>query len=286
MDRRFQPFPTIIAAGATVLGDVKHIRVDRMSALEELLEELSQLQEGVLELQLDCEGIDLGKNGRVTDLELNFPTKNTTYLLDIVTLGQAAFDATSATGVSIRSILEDPRIPMGIFDCRNDSSGLFANHGIRMQNVVDLQILFLAASGPRSRQREFLPPLHEAINMIPITNGERRAWHERRKKGKLFCLAGGDGGQWHRFLDRPLHPVLEAYAAGDTHYMGHLALFLLSRPCMASEVLQDLVVRTSRARIADSLSPEYDPGDREHARTSVEFHQLDEALWDLPVLDG
>lgn len=70
------------------------------------------------------------------------------YLIDILVLGNTAFSAFRLPNVdgssSVKSILEDEQILLGIWDCRSVSEALFAQYDIKLAGIVDIQLLDVA----------------------------------------------------------------------------------------------------------------------------------------------
>jgi exonuclease 3'-5' domain-containing protein 1 len=118
-------------------------------------------------LYIDLEGINLSRHGSISILTLYDRSQPHVYLVDVYTLGFAAFTTPSATCktlpssdmdvidadslgmaphfITLKSILESQNIPKVFFDVRNDSDALFSCFGIRLQGVQDLQVMELAS---------------------------------------------------------------------------------------------------------------------------------------------
>ncbi len=65
-------------------------------------------------------------------------------LVDVHTLGAAAFSTTATDGVTtLKSVLEDPSIPKAFFYVRNDSDALYNLYSVYMRGVVDVQLMEL-----------------------------------------------------------------------------------------------------------------------------------------------
>lgn len=47
--------------------------------------------------------------------------------------------------MSLQSILESPKTPKVFFDVRTDSDALFAQFGIKLAGIIDLQLMELAS---------------------------------------------------------------------------------------------------------------------------------------------
>lgn len=101
-------------------------------------------------LYFDVEGVNLSRHGSVSIIELHYqplsgPQDCHTYLIDVHTLGFLAFSTPSAAGVSLKSVLECPKTPKVFFDVRTDSDALYAQFGIRLAGIIDLQLMEVAS---------------------------------------------------------------------------------------------------------------------------------------------
>jgi hypothetical protein len=99
---------------------------------------------------VDCEGRDLSRDGELTILiavgfDGNAPFFRATlddsaelpaYVIDFQEIGREDILASG-----IQNLLEDAAITKYFFDCRNDSDALFHQFRIRLNNVMDLQVL-------------------------------------------------------------------------------------------------------------------------------------------------
>ena len=101
-------------------------------------------------LYFDVEGVNLSRHGSISIIELHYQPLSLeedahTYLIDVHVLGFLVFSTPSAGGVSLKSILESPRIPKVFFDVRTDSDALYAQYGIRLAGIIDLQLMEVAS---------------------------------------------------------------------------------------------------------------------------------------------
>lgn len=83
------------------------------------------------ELSCDCEGVKLGRGGKLTLLQLATPDFKI-YLFDILKL--------KAVPESLKEILESKSITKIMFDCRGDADSLYGEFGVRITNIYDLQL--------------------------------------------------------------------------------------------------------------------------------------------------
>ncbi|XP_057293616.1 uncharacterized protein LOC130622199 [Hydractinia symbiolongicarpus] len=86
------------------------------------------------ELSLDCEGVRLGRDGKMMLLQLG-AKGDTVYLFDVLKLGKALFE------LGVKDILESSIIVKYVFDCRQDSVSLWLEYQVKLSNVFDMQLL-------------------------------------------------------------------------------------------------------------------------------------------------
>ena len=91
---------------------------------------------------VDCEGVRMSRTGPVTVVQC--ATRDAIYLIDVQSLGGRAFGDRNAGG--LRDVLESSEAPLKLmFDCRMDSDALFHQFDVRLENVMDVQVLDVAA---------------------------------------------------------------------------------------------------------------------------------------------
>ncbi|XP_063447945.1 piRNA biogenesis protein EXD1-like [Mytilus trossulus] len=103
---------------------------------DKFIEVMKELQEKIRNKQMiavDCEGVNLSRFGSVT--LINIGTRDLVYLIDILKIGDSVFDD------GLRSILEDSGIEKLMFDCREDADALLHIHKVKLNGVLDVQIL-------------------------------------------------------------------------------------------------------------------------------------------------
>lgn len=103
-------------------------------------------RQAVLEVQrspriaIDCEGVSLGKEGRLTLIQIATDT-GAAYLFDVI---QLCSDPASRDSfiVQMRATLEDNKAVKILHDCRQDVAALHFQFGVTIKNVVDTQVLY------------------------------------------------------------------------------------------------------------------------------------------------
>ncbi|KAJ7374082.1 hypothetical protein OS493_009413 [Desmophyllum pertusum] len=107
--------------------------VDDEPSLKDAVSELKQKIERNTLLAVDCEGVSLSRKGALTILTV--ATEEKVYLFDVLKLGQAVFSA------GLGEILEKKSPEKLMFDCRQDSDGLWHQFNVKLTGVLDLQLL-------------------------------------------------------------------------------------------------------------------------------------------------
>ena len=156
---------------------------------------------------LDLEGEQLSRLGSIALIQIHVPSTKKTYLIDVSTLGKAAFStsAKSKPDYTLKTFLEDADILKGIFDVRADNDALFNLYGITLAGVNDIQLIELATRGGRKR---FLNGLARAIrNDARLGYAELRQWEAIKELGRK-CFAPELGGSFTEFSKRPMNAEL------------------------------------------------------------------------------
>ncbi|VDI46491.1 exonuclease 3'-5' domain-containing protein 1 [Mytilus galloprovincialis] len=107
--------------------------VDTKDKFIEVIKELQEMIKIKQMIAVDCEGVDLSRFGSVT--LINIGTRDLVYLIDILKIGNSVFDD------GLRTILEDSGIEKLMFDCREDADALLHLHKVKLDGVLDVQIL-------------------------------------------------------------------------------------------------------------------------------------------------
>lgn len=192
------------------------IIIDNVAKLQIMLSQLAVYAKEQKEvLFLDLEGINLGRSGSVAIMQLMRPPSPVVYLIDVHVLGEKAFSTSIAAGITLKSMLESKELFKVFFDVRNDSDALHAHFGVKLNGVIDLQLLEFATRSPRGR---FLSGLAKCINFDLPYSSERSAIKE---KG-LRLFAPEKGGRYEVFQDRPMATDIIRYCEQDVLLMPQL----------------------------------------------------------------
>ena len=113
--------------------------VDTSTGITKLVGALEGLCTRPPSLYIDLEGVNLCRHGTVSIMQLYILPTQTTYLIDVYTLGDKAFSTfSSAASRTLKETLESESVPKVFFDVRNDSDALHGNFRIRLAGIQDL----------------------------------------------------------------------------------------------------------------------------------------------------
>lgn len=140
-------------------------------------------------LYLDLEGINLCRNGSISIIQVYQCQENRVYLIDVHTLGAAAFSTTGTDGVTtLKSVLENPSIPKAFFDVRNDSDALYNLFNVYLRGVVDVQLMELRTRTGSKRLLNGLARCLEKYFSAARMHAEASRWTAAKQAGlRLFC---------------------------------------------------------------------------------------------------
>ena len=165
--------------------------------------------------------------------------------------------------VSLKTLLEDPRVEKLMWDCRAGSGALFHRHGVQLDGVVDLQLHCLAWSlaseeglaqtqspaGPDPWAPRRLRSLHWALataNHAGMGPAERDAYSRVVRMARILSVpeSGGTYDAWKR---RPLPGVLRRYCTDATRFFA-LRAFYQQTEAAHAEALRE----AEQLRLCDS----------------------------------
>jgi exonuclease 3'-5' domain-containing protein 1 len=189
---------------STISAQSQVMIVDSVSAVQSLLGDLANLSISLPSIYMDLEGVNLGRNGSISIIQLYLPPKSQVYLIDIHVLGMTAFSTPGSNGQTLKSILESASILKVFFDIRHDSDALFHHYGIAVNGIHDLQLMELAT---RNFSKKYVSGLAKCIeNDSMMSAARKREW--RRIKDTI-------GGRYELFNERPMSPEILRYCAQD-----------------------------------------------------------------------
>ena len=173
---------------------------------------------------VDCEGVRLSRTGRLTLVQIaSRPNSNPKtgpggdgeggaenepelLVFDVATEPRLLNDADAP----LRKLLQDPSVEKLFFDCRKDSDALGHQFGVELKNVLDLQLLCVAAQRAKGKSCDWLPGLAAAVrNHLPRLHASAVAGLKESVRSRF---SGGESELWER---RPLDRDAIRYAALD-----------------------------------------------------------------------
>ncbi|CAE8610911.1 unnamed protein product, partial [Polarella glacialis] len=141
---------------------------------------------------LDCEGVRLGRFGRVCLIQIASSTSGRLFLCDALRPGVVE---------ALAPLLESPDVAKVMHDCREDSAALFHQHGVELRAVFDTQ----AAHSVLERRKGSSPYQVSSAELLR----SRLAVRDPPETAELKSLMLRDPQLWAR---RPLPGPLVRYA--------------------------------------------------------------------------
>jgi len=173
---------------------------------------LLHLLEGEAEVAFDLQGDQLHGRRELWLTQLTLRKDPTlVHVIDIWALGKKAFDIATASGMSLRSVLESRTVTKSWFDGQNHVGVLEHQLDIKPQNVLDMQRAYALSRILWGDFVTSLPGLAQCISDCCSVNFLKFSKH----LGQDLC--GNDG---HTILTkRPLHPALIIYKAAHARFL-------------------------------------------------------------------
>lgn len=220
-------------------------------------------------LYIDLEGANLSRTGSVSLMTIYVQPINQVFLVDVFKLQHTAFSTpsvsktasqaslgTPASGQTLKTILENPAIPKVFFDVRNDSDALYSHYGIKLQGIVDIQLMENATRTGAMQRKRFLSGLGKCIDYdLNLSFADKTAWKDIKDAGpKLF--APEKGGSYEVFNERPLKPEIVDYCTHDVTLLPRLWQLYNSRMARNWAIRVD---DATKARVVESQQWNYQP---------------------------
>ncbi|THZ14826.1 hypothetical protein D6C91_07107 [Aureobasidium pullulans] len=192
------------------------ILIDSEEGVRHLIEEIESSSLQPPFLFMDLEGIYLGRLGSIAILQLLVPPSPIVRLLDVHVLQKSAFETKSSTGTTFKDILESDRYPKAFFDLRNDSDALYSHFGIRLQSIIDIQLLEF---GTRVVPGRFLKSLAKSIEEDSGINYYEVKERQAAKEAGYMLFDPLKGGSYDVFNHRPLDEAIVDYCSRDVQLL-------------------------------------------------------------------
>ncbi|KAK5942005.1 hypothetical protein PMZ80_005956 [Knufia obscura] len=197
--------------------EATHVNVTTVRGVRKMVTELAKIAHDPRKptIGFDCEGDNLGRYGTTCYIQIRDYTKQQTYLVDLLFLGQAAWETVGCDETTtLRTIFENQNIVKIIFDVRGDSNALYKDYKIRLAGVLDMQYLaLLGMAYPRRCRVGFVTTIRSAHFM---SNEEKDHW--LTLKNHKF-----KDNDYSVFKKRPLPKALKLYAVNDVIGVDKLA---------------------------------------------------------------
>ena len=188
------------------------------------------------EIALDCEGFSLGRKGTLDILTIGTINKKV-FLFDVTKLKSSAFDH------GLRDLLQSDRDTLTklMFDCRNDSDALLHHYGVKLNGVLDLQMVDYLRRDGMQNKKNAEPVTIRGLDKI-IDEGGATVKSRIGERIKNASIRGQN-----IWIARPLGHELEEYCAVDT-----LELFKLRKRFQNTiKKRRDVMFSESEKRLAN-----------------------------------
>ena len=229
--------------------------VDSVGLICKMIEDIEDLSPDPYLLFVDLEdleGVNLSRHGSIAIMQVFVPALGNVYLVDVHTLQRLAFETSSASDMTLKTILESGDVPKVFFDIRNDSDALYSHFQVDVHGVVDLQLLEFATRRVHGR---FLKGLSKCISETVDLGWEESRKFQRVKDAGLQLFAPEMGGAYEVFNERPLPQALIDYCVQDVTILPKLLLTYSSR--LSNHLAVQIHTETLR-RIETSQGPSSD----------------------------
>jgi len=128
----------------------------------------------------DSEGHHLGdRDGKLGLIQLG--VEETTYLIDVVKLP----DAVSM----LKTYLEDGRLRKYVWDGRSDYSELRHGHGVTLKGIIDLQLVYIHATGQNGRVIQLSNMMNAARHLSALPRIQLDEIHSSMSRNVLYPKA-------------------------------------------------------------------------------------------------
>ncbi len=208
---------------------------------------------------VDIEGVNLSRHGSIAIVQLLVPPSSTVHMLDVHTLQKEAFETPGSRGDTLRDMFQSDLYPKVFFDVRRDSDALFALFQVKLECVIDLQLLEYASRRPC---RGYLAGLSKCIAQDAGLGMFEALNCQKIKDAGCQLFAPEKGGSYEVFLERPLSEAIVSYCVQDVKVLPRLLTVYANRlPRSLSYVVH---VRTVD-RVKESQSSSFTPDGRHMA---------------------
>lgn len=171
--------------GVGLLPEMKH----PASVVATEVDALSSFDTTQKLLAVDLEGIDLGRHGQISLVQIATPTQ--CFVVDVLDR-----TATDPLVQWLRCLLEDPTVTKIIHDCRMDADALLHCLGIRLCNVHDTSQWHKVAAGvpdiSLNRLLEWTGQEENGARSADVYKQDHAFWRQRPLTPAMISWASGD----------------------------------------------------------------------------------------------
>lgn len=231
-----------------------------------------------LDFYMDTEGDML--DGGLSIFQLFLDSRNTVYIIDVLTLKHSAFTTPNSYGTTFKDMLEDSTVRKAFYDIGGDSNELFKAYGIRVAGIEDTQLFAIAAYGGNAKQKgRGLDRSVKDNTKCDLSEHERKVWGEIKQWGKDLSneteaiINKIKSGEQHdedwvlTFNQRPIRPDVLRYAAQDVTILpiahGHALAALREMKHGRGDEWKVRISEVTLRRVSASQSHEYQDESRQ-----------------------
>ena len=202
-------------------------------------------------VNVDFEGIDLCKTGRVCLGQVHVAETDVVYVVDFVSIDNP-FKASEGR---LRRLFESDATTKVFFDPRNDIDAIANQYGVTgTTNVVCLQVAELAYRKSRGEMTRFVHGLGRVMDSNLVLPWTKKSTVVDLKEAGRRLFAPERGGAYEVFEERPLREDLLLYAGADVYFFDNLYEMMFQKLPLG---LQQKVINTSTKRLTEYLKPGY-----------------------------
>ncbi|KAJ3701948.1 hypothetical protein LUZ61_005653 [Rhynchospora tenuis] len=155
-----------------------------------------------LVIGLDCEGVNLSRNGTLCIMQLAFA--NAIFLVDAIEGGAPIMEA-------CKPALESNFVTKVIHDCKRDSEALYFQFGIKLNNVMDTQIAYNIIEEQEGKKQ-----VENCMSFVGLLADPRYCGVSYHEKDEVRALLRQDPSFWTR---RPLSEIMIRSATDDVKFL-------------------------------------------------------------------
>lgn len=200
-------------------------------------------------INIDFEGIDLCKTGKVCLAQVHASNSDTVFLVDFITMNPF----TAANG-KFKHLMESEAICKVFFDPRNDIDAIANQFDINVKNVLCLQLAEVATRRSKGLRVNYVTGLRKAMDEYVHLPYNLKLELMKIKGAGIKLFAPEEGGSYEVFEKRPMQAEILNYAAVDVYYFDQLREKLYVN---LKQHMKDKVDILSKERLVEYMKPGY-----------------------------